>query len=245
MALGYLGTFFLPLGGGELIKIGTLRMLLGMPGAAAVAGVFLDRLFDLLGLALLLGALAGTGVAVQFRAGPLWTGALAASALALVLGIFLFLRRQALRRGAAPARREASWVGQMLGHFAEVLCRLRRPADLGRLLAAQAAVSVLDVAAIHVGLQAFTFGPSLHFMVSAKLSAYFMLGAALPLLPGGSGTFQVACLLALQPAGVSSAGAFAYSLVAQGTGFALFSCFGTAAALWPRTGGADLADGSA
>jgi len=68
-----------------------------------------------------------------------------------------------------------------------------------------------------------------------------MLGAALPLLPGGSGTFQVACLLALQPAGVSSAGAFAYSLVAQGTGLGLFCLFGTAAALWPGAGSAGSA----
>jgi uncharacterized membrane protein YbhN (UPF0104 family) len=230
VCMGYLGTFFLPLGGGELVKVGALRMLLGLPAVPATAGVFLDRLFDLLGLAFMVGALIGTGVAVQLRAGPVWTAALAAAALALVLGTFLLLRRRAIRGGTgAPSR-----IGHMLDHLLELLSRLRRPADLGRLLAAQAAIVALDVGAIRVGLQAFAFGPPLPLMTSVKLGAYIQLGAALPLLPGGAGTFQAACVLALQPAGVSTAKAFAYSLFAQGAGFGLCTLLGLAAALWPR-----------
>ncbi len=231
MAMGYLGKALLPMGGGELVKLGALQSLLDIPAASAAAGAVLDRLFDLMELAILIGLLAGTGVAVQLRAGPLW---LVGGALALlVLATALMLRWRARRRGAAPPPRAFSRIECTLDSIAEVLGELKRPAQMGRLLVAQAAVLVLDVVGIYVGILAFPFGPALPFMVSVKLSVYLMLGSALPLLPGGAGILQVACLLALQPAGVARAGAFAYSLLSQGTGLGLAGLQGALAALWP------------
>jgi uncharacterized membrane protein YbhN (UPF0104 family) len=231
VALGYLGKALLPMGAGELVKIGALQTLLEIPAASAAAGAVLDRMLDLVEAAILIALLAGTGVAVQLRSGPLW---LAGAALALViLATVLLFRWRARRRSAAAPTRARSWIERTLDPIAEVLDKLKHPARWGRLLAAQAAVLVLDVVGIYVGILAFPFGPALPFMVSVKLSVYLMLGSALPLLPGGAGILQVACLLALQPAGVSSAGAFAYSLVSQGTGLGLAGLQGALAALWP------------
>jgi len=232
MALGYLGQAVLPLGAGELLKIGALQGMLRIPAAGAAAGAFLDRLFDLLGLAVLLGILALAGVTVQFREGSLRMGLILLTSLVLALGAILILRSRILARGDSRARR-------LVEQIASVLDGLRRPAHLARLLAAQGAVSVLDVSATYVALHAFPFGPGLALIHSVKLSAFLMLGAALPLLPGGAGTLQVASLLALRPAGVSTSGAFAFSLVAQGTGLLLYGVMGLAVAFWPvsRPGG--------
>jgi len=232
LALGYLGTLLLPLGGGELVKTVAVRKILDLPAASAAAGVVLDRMFDLLGLGILLGVLAGTGVAVKLRTGPIWIGASALAALLLAMAFLLY--RRARQRRTAISGTGPSGFGHTLDSIARILAGFKRPAHLGRLLLAQAAVTFLDVAAIHVGLQAFSFGKALAVLISVKLSAYIMLGAALPLLPGGLGSFQVACLLALQPAGISSAEAFAYSLVAQGAGSGTSSLLGTAAACWPN-----------
>lgn len=235
MAMGYFGSCFLPMGGGEFVKIGALQTLLPIPLAAAASGAMLDRLFDLFGLALTVGILVGSGVVLHVRTGPILAGVTAGAILVLALGLAFTMKGRADRAGRGFQGILGGHLALNLDRIGEVLSTLRRPGHLVRLLAAQMVVSALDVAGTFVFLQGFSFGPALPFLAAVKLAAFLMLGAALPLLPGGTGTVQVACLLALQPSGVTASGAFAVSLVAQGTGFPLYCLMGLAAAFRPWT----------
>jgi uncharacterized membrane protein YbhN (UPF0104 family) len=212
------------MGGGELLKIGVLQSQLELPPASVVAGAFLDRLFDLLGLVVLVAILACTGTALPFRPGPRQTAILAGGMALLALSASFVL----LARDRLPPK-----LGTMLNQALDVLRTLRRPAHAGRLLLAQGLITTLDVTGTYLALQAFPFGPTLPALIALKLSAYLMLSAALPLLPGGAGTLQIACLLALQPSGVSVSGAFAFSLVAQGMGIIVYGIMAAGVAFWP------------
>jgi uncharacterized protein (TIRG00374 family) len=229
VALGYLGMLLLPLGGGELLKMATLRSLLKLPSAAVATGWVLDRVFEVLGVAVLVGLLAGMGVAVQFRAGPHGAlgGGLTVLALAVVAGVVI--RHRVLRNprhDGSPLRRRIEQIG-------EVLSVLKRPAQVLGLLGVQALVSAADAAAVWMAFHAFPRTAHLSFLTAVRVEVFLMIGAALPLLPGGMGTHQVACILALQPAGVTHTEAFAFSVVTQGLSFILIGVLGVAAALWP------------
>ena len=89
----------------------------------------------------------------------------------------------------------------------------------------------MDISGLWACFQAFPFTAQLPWFAAVKLDVFLMVGAALPLLPGGMGTHQIACLLALEPAGISHTGAFAFSVVAQGLGFILMGILGVVAAL--------------
>ena len=225
VALGYLGMIVLPLGGGEVLKMATLKALLEVPAPTVATAWLLDRGLDVLGLAGLLCLLAGMGAGVPLRSVPprsvLWVLGLALTGL----GVLLALGRPVLRARQPWQARLAAMVG--------VLAALKRPAHLARILGLQGLITALDVLGIWVGFQAFAFGPGLSWLTPVRLAAYVQIGAALPLLPGGLGTHQAACVLALAPAGVTASKAFAYSLVATGTGFAMLGFLGILAALWP------------
>jgi hypothetical protein len=229
IALGYLGRSLLPMGGGEFLKIGALRIFLDVPTAAAAAGAILDRFFDLLGLAVLLTGLISAGMVLQVRhgMGKVVALGLPVAGLAVVVGWWFWRHSRSSLPGGL------SFLGRTVDQVVKVLKPMGQPALLGRLLSIQAGILVLDVVSTWWGLKAFPFGLALPLPVSIKLAAYMMLGGALPLLPGGVGTTQIACLLALVPAGVSSTGAFAFSLLAQGVAFAFQCLVGVAAAWWP------------
>lgn len=230
VALGYLGMLLLPLGGGELLKMATLRKLLGLPSAAVATGWVLDRVFEVLGALVLAGLLAGLGVAIHLRAAPTWALAGAGSVLALAVLGALALRRRVLK----SPHHEGSVLRQRLEQIGEVLAVLKRPSQVLSLLGIQALISSVDAGGIWACFHAFPFAAHLPFLTAVRLDVFLMIGAALPLLPGGMGTHQVACLLALQPAGISHTEAFAFSVVAQGLGFILMGLLGVAAALWPE-----------
>lgn len=225
VVMGYAGTLVLPLGGGEVAKIASLEALVGAPRMAAAAGVVLDRTLDVLGLGGLLAALAILGVALDLRRGPLLAGA----AILVALGVAGVV---ALRAPASLGR-HPSWIVRKLMEAGDALAPLKDVRLLANVLALQAAITLLDVVGLFTSLHAFGFAGRVTFPVSMKLSAYMMLGAALPLLPGGLGTGQVASMLALVPAGASPGEAFAFSLVAQGATACLIGLLALLAVVWP------------
>jgi len=156
--LGYAGMALLPLGGGELLKVASLRHLLGIPAGAAAAGWFLDRLLDLAGLGLLLLVLGASGAAVQVRTAPPWALAGALALASAALGAAWLVRRR-LRQPPPPTGpfRDGSPLRRTLGEVAAGLATLGRPALLGRVLPLQGLITALDAGCIWVSFRMFTF----------------------------------------------------------------------------------------
>ena len=215
VAMGYLGGMVLPLGGGEIVKIASLRAQVQVTGAAAATSTLMDRFLDVFGLGSLLAMLAALGAAMQFRPSVAWA-LLGAAILSLAAASWLF--HWALQ---TPSGRGISYLRARVRAIHKEILQFRNkfgnPKHALMLIGIQGVIVLVDVTGIWVGLMAFPFGVQLPYLVAMKLGAYLMLGAALPLLPGGLGVHQVASFLALTPAGVDAAGALAFSLVAQAT----------------------------
>lgn len=226
-AIGALGRALLPLGGGEIMRIGALTTLTGLPAGTVAAGAILDKFIEALGLAAWVLVLALAGVAFHWRTGFLAPLLGTGMAILLVGGgaAYLLLRRRAsgpLERFLAQAQAVARNAG--------------RPALLSALALSQVVICLLDAASVLACLRAFPFGPGLPWIASVKVTVFTALGVALPLLPGGTGTWQVASILALSPSGVEPTFAIGYSIVAQGTAF-LFACAtGAVSSIWPASG---------
>jgi uncharacterized membrane protein YbhN (UPF0104 family) len=229
-ALGYLGSIVLPLGSGELVKTAAFQRRTGLGWTRSAAAVLLDRLMDLFGMAAVLGAMLIGGGLGAFRTESV---GLILGALALVfagLGLVVL-------KGEVPDRILAAldpagnrpWVGRIRHHYAQAhqqALLLRTPGRAARVLALQVAVLALDTLGTWVSLQAFPFGTGIGLLIPLRLNLYLMFAAALPLLPGSIGTYQLACLLALHPLGLSLPQALAFALAAQATSLAFLLCQG-------------------
>jgi len=208
IVLGYFGALFLPLGGGEACRILGLRTLAGFDGSTALGAALVDRTFDVLGLGLVLaGVLLGHSQLALTR----WREVLGLLAAAGGLGALGLLGVLVLRGAHPMLDRLAKRLRSFLGTLAGIALSPR----WFRALAIQILITAADLAGLYVAVHAFPFGGRIPFVAVLKLNLYTMLGALLPLLPGGLGPAQAACLLALVPEGVSPSEALAYSVVGQ------------------------------
>lgn len=217
VCLGYFGSLFLPLGGGELVKVAALRYESGTSLSRAGTALAMDRLFDICALLALMAGVAGWGPHLRVRTGPLILLVMVAAAL-LALLAFLMVSGEFLKD------RLAQWAGGHQGRhswirrFDEIhgqAKRLRKPGLLLLLLGLQGCIFATDVIGAACGLAAFPFGRSLPASAPVRLALFVMIGFGLPLLPGGFGSHQAASILALAPYGVSTAQALALSLAGE------------------------------
>ncbi len=218
-SLGYLGTLFLPLGSGEMVRVVALKRMTDLTLTLAATSAIVDRLFDLLGMGVVLSLLLGRGIASNLRTGPLFllgalTTILLVSLLSLVLGgrWLRTLLRQLDPSGNQPRIQTA------LAHFDAVhsqILRLSRPGRISQVIMVQVFIISADAMAVWLALLAFPFGHGLDILAPLRINLFLMFATALPLLPGNFGTHQVVCIFALRPYGISQAQALAFSLVAQ------------------------------
>lgn len=220
-SLGYLGTLFLPLGSGELVRVVALQRMTDLTLARAATSALVDRLFDLLGMGVVLSLLLSRGVVSNLRAGPLLllgalTTTLLVSLLALILGGHgLRDLLGHLDHGGGRPRVQAGLTQYDAIH--DQVLRLSRPARISEVILVQGLIIAADATAVWLALLAFPFGHGLDILAPLRVNLFLMFAAALPLLPGNLGTHQVACILALRPFGIDRAQALAFSLVAQGS----------------------------
>jgi uncharacterized protein (TIRG00374 family) len=231
VCLGYFGSLFLPLGGGEVVKVAALRYESGVSLSRAGTALAMDRLFDVCALLALMAGVAGWGPHLRFRTGPL---ILLAAAAAAILALLAFL----LVSGESLKERLARWTAGNPGRhpwihrFDEVhgqARRLRKPGLLLVLVVLQACIFATDVVGAACGLAAFPFGRSLPTSAPVRLALFVMIGFGLPLLPGGFGSHQAASILALAPYGVGTAQALALSLAGEAVHVLTLSGLGLAA----------------
>lgn len=219
-SFGYAANLILPFGSGELVKIATFRQLANLSFANAAAAILMDRILDVIGMLAVLLVFLYLGAASVLSKGSLIF--LSCAVAALIAGISalawqghrfrLWFERWDPEK--AHPRVQAWLVRFDQLHDQSML--LRSPSRLIPLLALQVAVVFMDAFAAWLNLKAFPFGASVGLLAAFRLNLFFMAAGALPLLPGGLGTHQVACVLAMRPYGWTQAQALALSLVGQG-----------------------------
>ncbi len=219
-SLGYLGTLFLPLGSGELVRVAALRRMSDLSLARATTAAVVDRFFDLLGMGVVLSLLVGNGVVANLRTGPLLVLGILTTTL-LVSLLSLILGGHGLRRwlGRLDPKEVHPRIQAGLEQYDAVhdqVLRLSQPGRILLVILVQGFIIAADAMTAWLGLRAFPFGAGLDLLAPLRVNLFLMFAAALPLLPGNLGTHQVACILALRPYGILPAQALAFSLVAQG-----------------------------
>ena len=233
VCLGYFGSLFLPLGGGEVVKVAALRHESGTSLSRAGTALAMDRLFDVCALLVLMAGVAGWGTLVKVRTGPMLVLASAAASL-IALWMFLLISGESLKA------RLARWAGRhparhpWIHRFDEIhgqARQLREPRRVLFIALLQACVFATDIVGAACVLSAFPFGQGLPASAPFRLALFGMLGSGLPLLPGGLGSQQAACILALAPYGISTAQALALSVVGGTVHILTLSGLGIAAIL--------------
>jgi len=233
VCLGYFGSLFLPLGGGEVVKVAALRYGSHISLSRAATALAMDRSFDVCTLLALMAGAVGWGSLPRFRIGSMMILALAASSL-IAFWMFLLISGDSLKirlsRWASKHPGRHPWL-QRFEEIHDQATQLRKPARITSLITLQSCIFAADILGVVCGLQVFPFGQTLPASAAIRLALFGMLGSGLPLLPGGLGSQQAACILALTPYGVSTAQALALSLVGGSVHILTLSILGAAAIL--------------
>ncbi len=228
VSLGYFGSLFLPLGGGELVKVAALHRQTGLSLPRVGTALAIDRLFDVATLLALLTSVVGQGLITNLRPGPVLILA-TVGAVFIALLLFLMVTGNRLRdrllrwSGRHPGRHP--WI-QRFDEIHDQTLTLRNPLLLSRLGLLQACIFSVDILAAECCLRAFPCGADLPAVAALRLAFFSMIAFGIPLLPGGLGSHQAASILALAPLGISTAQALAVSLAGQATHVAAMSCLG-------------------
>ncbi len=224
--VGYVGNAIYPGRAGEILRIAALHQISEVGPGQAVMSAFADRLGDVivLGVASLAIAsvVAGLPPALLSVALGVALAPLAAFLAFLVLGARLLPFVSSLAR-LLPGRyadRIPRWYAQSLDHVQA----LRRPRILAAALALTAVAMVCDYAIMWFAFLAM--GWSLPLAAAVAASILVALGTLLPAAPGYIGIYQVACVLALKPFGVTEAPALAFSVVVQVTVLSVLALLG-------------------
>ena len=217
VCLGYFGSLFLPLGGGEAVKIAAIRFESGATLSRVGTALTMDRLFDVCGLLVMLFAVAGWGPHVALRLGPLLLLAAVATSLIALL-IFLLISGESVKPKLAHWAERHPGRHPWIHRFDEVHSQakqLRQPGLFPILIGLQACIFCVDILGSAIGLAAFPFGRHLPVSAAFRLALFVMVGFGLPLLPGGFGSHQAASILALAPYGINASQALAVSLMGE------------------------------
>ena len=231
VCLGYFGSLFLPLGGGEVVKVAALQRLAGLSLPRAGAALTMDRLFDIATLLALLLSVLGHGLIHGLRRGPM-IALMVATAVLIAILLFMLLSGETLRKyllaWAARHPGRHPWVYRF-DEIHDQVGALRRPFLLPALGALQACIFAVDVLAAWCSLLIFPFGHGLPPSAPLRLAIFVMIGFGLPLLPGGFGSHQAATILAMAPYGIGTTRALTLSLMGEALHVAALICLGVLA----------------
>jgi len=228
VCLGYFGSLFLPLGGGELVKVAALHRQTGLSLPRVGTALAMDRMFDVATLLALLMSVLGQGVINTLRPGPVLVLATGGAVLITLL-LFLVvsgnhLRNRLLRWTQRHPGRHA-WI-RRFDEIHDQTLTLRKPMLLPKLGLLQACIFSLDILAAWCCLLAFPFGTGLPATAALRLAFFSMVAFGVPLLPGGLGSHQAASILALAPFGIGATQALAVSLAGEASHVAALSFLG-------------------
>jgi uncharacterized protein (TIRG00374 family) len=215
--LGYLGNLIYPARAGEIIRIVALKRFIAIPEGEAVASSIIDRLADGIMIPLFIVVIIeyfGKTIEIPFAVNLL---AFFFIALSLLLVIFIvwgkkFEETQLWRFGWIPHQ----WlvrISQWYTSAHEGASTLKNPLSFSKVMVLSIIAFTLDSATYYCMF--ISFGWNLPVAASILVCIFIFAGSALPSTPGYFGIYQVACILALQPFGITGTASVAYSLVLQ------------------------------
>lgn len=222
-AIGFMANNVLPARAGELARAYAGSRLVGLPFAASLGSVAVERVFDGLIVVLLMAvAIASADFPTAVTLGSTsvstiagWMGA----AFILVLA-FLFVLVHAPREGlawvAAALRRAlpapaAEWIVRVTRGFIEGLSILRAPRDFARVVIWSLAVWLINGAAFYLGFLAFHIN-GLPLTSPLLLQGIVAIGVAIPSSPGFFGLFEAGSRVSLGLYGVPGVAAASFAL---------------------------------
>jgi glycosyltransferase 2 family protein len=231
--IGYVGNVLYPGRAGELLRIAAVHHALRLPPGELLAKALVDRMADvvLLGIA----AFYVLGVLTTQVAGdaPLrWLSAFIVIPVALFIALLAFgaLLKPLVKRLASGLPRQWSeriprWYAQLL----EACSELAEPRRLAWATGFTVVAYCVDYTIFWLFLRAFEWQLPIH--AAMTVGVLLAIGSMLPAAPGYVGIYQVACVLALGPYGISESAALAYSVVAQGATLLVIGVLGAVVAM--------------
>jgi uncharacterized protein (TIRG00374 family) len=204
--IGFMANDVLPLRAGELIRVYALSQLASVRISTALATLVLERVWDTVGVAVLLVVLL-----LNFSI-PVWL-----TQVTLVMfggSLFILVGGWALvRRGEAGLTRLPSRVASSAGHFIRGLSALNSLSSV--LWAFVLSVLIWTSLAAFYWILLRACGFLLPVTATLMVTVLTVFAAALPAAPGYLGTFQYAMVLALSFFSIPKEEALSFSIVAH------------------------------
>ncbi len=222
-AIGFMANNVLPARAGELARAFAGSRLVGLPFAASLGSVAVERVFDGLIVILLMAVAIASGdfpAAVTIGHTSVstvaaWLGAAFILALAFLFAL-VHAPREGLARVAAVLRRllppaAAEWLVRVTRGFIEGLSILRAPRDFARVVVWSLAVWLINGAAFYLGFLAFHIH-GLPLTSPLLLQGIVAIGVAIPSSPGFFGLFEAGSRVSLGLYGVPGVAAASFAL---------------------------------
>jgi uncharacterized protein (TIRG00374 family) len=222
-AIGFMANNLLPARTGELARGYAASRLVGLPFAASIGSIAVERVFDGLIVVLLM----AVAISSADFPGTVTLGKTSVASVATWMGVlfivvlgFLFLLVHAPRQGLAwvaavlrrvlPAR-TAEFVVRVTRSFIEGLSILRAPRDFARVVVWSLAVWLVNAAAFYLGFLAFHLA-GLPLTSPLLLQGIVAVGVAIPSSPGYFGLFEAGSRISLGLYGVPAAPAVSFAV---------------------------------
>jgi uncharacterized protein (TIRG00374 family) len=222
-AIGFMANNVLPARMGELARAYACSRLVGLPFAASLGSVAVERVFDGLIVVLLMAvALASADFPSAVTLGTTnvstiagWMGALFILFLAFLF-VLVHAPKNALAWVARVLRRTlperaAEWIVHVTRGFIEGLSILRAPRDFARVVVWSLAFWLVNAAAFYLGFLAFHIN-GLPLTSPLLLQGIVAIGVAIPSSPGFFGLFEAGSRVALGLYGVPGVTAASFAL---------------------------------
>ena len=222
-AIGFMANNVLPARAGELARAYAGSRLVGLPFAASLGSVAVERVFDGLIIVLLMAVAIGSADFpstvtlgnTNVSTIAVWLGAAFVLALAFLF-VLVHAPRQGLAWVAAALRRvapapAAEWIVRVTRGFIEGLSILRAPRDFARVVIWSLAVWLINGAAFYLGFLAFHIN-GLPFTSPLLLQGIVAIGVAIPSSPGFFGLFEAGSRVCLALYGVPGVAAASFAL---------------------------------
>jgi hypothetical protein len=242
IAIGFAANNVLPLRAGEVLRVGVVSRLAGVPFAAALSSVAVERVLDaltvtaLMGIGLVGGQLPATvtlGGTTPVAVVAQRTGILCLAALLVAIAA-AWRRDLALRlfKWLMPSGRVGGALVQFVDRLLGGLEALRDPRRALPVLGWSLITWLVNATAFYIGFRAFNF--AVPFTGALILQGALMIGIAVPSTPGYALVFEGAIVAALALFGVPTGPAFAFAVTYHITTFIPITTLGAISAV--RTG---------
>lgn len=226
--LGYLGNLIYPARAGEILRIVALRKFIPIAEGPAISSAGIDRLADGIMIPFFLVIIIEYFGRSADIPDPVRIFSLFFICILIFVGFFIIWGKKFEDKVITGfSWLPPQWVDKLCLwyiHAHESASSLKNPRRLSSVLLLSILSFLLDSLAYYALFLAF--GWSLPFSAALIMCIFIFAGSTLPSTPGYFGIYQIACILALRPFGISDTASVAYSLVLQCTVYAIFLIIG-------------------